>query len=178
MYFIVLWWFIFAWFWDIYRFSYQEYLKNIWFHVKEYWMIYFFISLFSALWSYMVKKLQFKYSSFNILRSINFTLLVISILFIFFKNIYWIIPILILSVIFGFIMILWNNYLIENSPKTHKSTILSIFSFAVSLWYFTFSAIAWLFIDLYNLETVYFYIPLILGLIILIDYIYFRKKYY
>jgi MFS family permease len=178
LYFILLWGFIFSWFWNIFRFSYQEYLKEIWFHIREYWIIYFFISLFSAFWSYLVKKLQFKYSSFNLLRLINIILLFSSLLFIYFNSIFWIIPIFILSIIFWFIMIIWNNYLIKNSPKTHKSTILSIFSFTISLWYFIFSSISWLFIDIFNLTTVYLYIPIFLAIIISIDFIYFRKKYY
>lgn len=178
LYFIILWWFIFTWFWNIYRFSYQEYLKEIWFHIKEYWIIYFIISLFSALWTYIVKKLQLKFSWFTLLRWITFILLVVSLCFLYFNNSFGIIPILGLSIIFWFIMTIWNTYLITNSPKTHKSTILSIFSFSVSLWYFIFSALAWFFIDIYNLETVYFYIPFMLALILLIDLLYFRKKYY
>lgn len=177
LYFIILWGFIFTWFWNIYWFTYQEYLKEIGFHIKEYWMIYFFISLFSAAWTYLVKKLQVTYSSYTLLRSINIILLVISALFLYFNNIFWIIPMFLLSLIFGFIMTIGNSYLIKNSPKSHKSTILSIFSFTVSLGYFVFSAIAWLFIDIFSLKTVYLYIPLLLLLIIAIDTFYFRKKY-
>lgn len=177
LYFILLWGFIFTWFWNIYRFTYQEYLQEIGYHIKEYWIIYFFISLFSAFWTYLVKKLQVIYSSYKLLRSINIILLCVSILFVYFNNILWIIPIFILSIIFWFLMTIWNSYLIKNSPKNQKSTILSIFSFSVSLSYFIFSAIAWLFIDIFNLNTVYLYIPLLLSLIILLDTLYFRKKY-
>jgi hypothetical protein len=46
------------------------------------------------------------------------------------------------------------------------------------LGYFAFSALAWIFIDIFDLSTVYKYIPLLIWIIILIDIIYFRKKYY
>lgn len=178
LYFIFLWWFIFSWIWNIYRFSYQEYLKEIWYFIKEYWMIYFLISIFSALWTYLLKYIRIYFTSFFILRMMIIILFILSLLFINLYNLFWIIPIMILSVIFWFIMSLWNSYLIKEAPKTHKSTILSVFSFSLSLWYFIFSAISGLFIDIFSLNTVYLYIPLLLAWVIFIDFIYFRKKYY
>lgn len=86
-------------------------------------------------------------------------------MFSFVDNIFWLLPIILLSILFGFVMILWNTYLIKHSPKTHKSTILSIYSFAGSIWYFTFWTIAWYMVEYYTLSVVYSMLPFIIMLI-------------
>lgn len=159
---IIFWWLLFYWIANIYWFTYQPYLEQIWVDIKDIWIVYFFISAFSAFWSYIIKKMQGKIWTFSILNFMFVLLIIISFMFSIFIDIAWLIPIALLSILFGFIMILWNTYLIKYSPKTHKSTILSIFSFAGSIWYFTFWTIAWYMVELYTLETVYNVLPFII----------------
>ena len=102
------------------------------------------------------------------------SLIIVSFMFSIFDNMLWLLPIVLLSILFGFIMILWNTYLIEHSPKTHKSTILSIFSFAVSIWYFAFWTIAWYMVELFTLETVYNILPFIIVIVFGFWIIYYR----
>ena len=168
-------WFIISWIWNIYRFTYQPYLEEIWINIKEIWIIYFLISAFSAFWSYIIKNIIDKISTFKIITFLYIVLIIVSFMFSYFKNIFWIVPILILSVIFWFLMILWNTYLIKHSPKTHKSTILSIFSLSVSIWYFSMSAISWYIAQIYSLEKVYTAIPFIIIAIFFIWIIYFKN---
>ena len=162
LFMIIFWWLFFSWLGNIYWFTYQPYLEQIWLNIKDVWIIYFFISAFSALWSYIIKKMLDKVWSFSILNFMFVWLILISFMFSIFNNMIWLLPIALLSVLFWFVMILWNTYLIKHSPKTHKSTILSIYSFAWSIWYFTFWTIAWYMAELFTLEAVYNVLPFII----------------
>lgn len=162
LFMIIFWWLLFSWIANIYWFTYQPYLEQIWLDIKDVWIIYFFISAFSAFWSYIIKKMQDKVETFTILNFMFIWLIVVSFMFSIFDNLIWLLPIVLLSILFGFIMILWNTYLIKHSPKTHKSTILSIFSFAGSIWYFTFWTIAGYMAEIFTLETVYNVLPFII----------------
>lgn len=154
--------FIISWFWNVYWFTYQPYLEKIWLDIKDIWIIYFFISLFSAIWSYIIKHIKIKIDTFSILRYMLWGLFLISLMFNYFDNLLWVIPILLLSVWFGFVMIVWNTYLIKVSPKTHKSTILSIFALSVSLWYFVLWTTAGYIAQAFSLEVLYTILPIIL----------------
>lgn len=175
LYIIIFLWFIFSWIWNIYWFTYQPYLEFIWLNIKDIWIIYFFISIFSAFWSYIIKNIQDENNTFSIFNIMFLLLLLTSIMFSIFTNLMWLLPIIILSILFWFVMILWNNYLIKSSPKTHKSTILSIFSFAGSLWYFLFWSIAWYLVEIFSLENVYNVLPFIITIFFVINIFYFKK---
>lgn len=175
LYVVIFWWLLFSWIWNIYWFTYQPYLEKIGLDIKDIWIVYFFISAFSAIWSYIFKQIQNKVNTFSILNFMFFSLLLTSIMFSIFINLLWLIPVMVLSTLFWFIMILWNSYLIKHSPKTHKSTILSIFSFSISIWYFTFWTLAWYLVELFSLDVVYNILPFFIFLFYL-AYIFIVSK--
>lgn len=178
LYFIFLWWLIFTWISNIYWFSYQEFMKFIWFDIIQIWYIYSAIAIFSAFGAYIIKKINDDYPSFSLVRIISYWLLIITWLFAIIHSYYALIPILLMWILCGTIMTIWNTYLVHKSPKTHKSTILSIFSMSVSFGYFIFSAITGFFIWKFWIEQTYLYIPVVLWIILFIDFIFFRKKYF
>ncbi len=159
---IILAWIIFSWIWNIYWFTYQPYLEKIWMDIKDIGIIYFLSALLSSLWSYIMKKIWVKMDTFSLLKIMLSGLFLSSLMYVYFDNLFWLIPIVIMAVLFWFVMILWNTYLIKVSPKTHKSTILSIYSFAVSLWYFTFCTIAWYVVQFFSLELLYTLLSIII----------------
>lgn len=167
--------FIFSWIWNIYWFTYQPYLENIWIKIKDIWIIYFFISAFSAFWSYIIKKLQSKLNIFTILTSMFVCLLIVSLMFSYFDNLFWILPILILCILFWFVMTIGNSYLIKYSPKTHKSTILSIFSLAGSIWYFAFWVTSGYIAQIFSLKILYNILPLLVFTVLLAYIFFFRQ---
>ncbi len=175
LFLIVFLWFFFSGIWNIYWFTYQPYLESIWINLKDIWIVYFFISIFSAFWSYIIKKLWNKIWAFSMLNFMFLWLIFISFLFSFLDNIFWVIPIILLSILFGFVMILWNTYLISNSLKTHKSTILSIFSFSSSIWYFLFWIISWYMVELFSLQNVYNLLPFLILMVFISWFLYFKK---
>ncbi len=175
MLFLILFlWFFFSWLANIYWFTYQPYLENLWVNIKNIWIIYFFISLFSAFWTYIIKKLENKIWVFSLVNFMFLWLILISFSFSFLENIFWLIPIFLLSILFGFVMTLWKVYLINNSLKTHKSTILSIFSLSYSIWYFFFWSISWYMIEIFSLKTVYNTLPFIIISIFIFWYFYYK----
>lgn len=177
LYFIFLWWLIFTWVSNIYWFSYQEYMKNIWFDIIQIWYIYSGIAVFSAFWAYIIKKIKDNFSSYNLVRILLYLLSIVTVLFIYMEHYYALIPIFFMWILCWTIMTIWNTYLVHSSPKTHKATILSIFSMSVSFGYFIFSAITGFFIWKFWIEQTYLYIPFLLILILWVDFIFFRKKY-
>lgn len=174
LFMIIFLWFFFSWIWNIYWYTYQPYLEQIWINIKDIWIIYFIISIFSALWSYIIKNIQDKIWSFNILNFMFIWLIIISFLFSFLNNTYWLIAIILLSILFGFVMILWNTFLIHKSLKTHKSTILSIFSFAWSIWYFFFWTTFWYIVEIFWLEKTYNFLPFLI-IFVFIIWLFFYK---
>lgn len=175
LFIIVFLWFLLSWIGNIYWFTYQPYLEQIGLHIKDIGIVYFFISIFSAFWSYIIKKLQEIFSPFLLLTFMFFWIIIISFMFRIFDNLLWLIPIILLAIISGFIMILGNTYLIELSPKTHKSTILSIFSFASSIWYFLFWSISGYMVELFTLKIVYKFLPFLILFIWGIWLLYYKK---
>ena len=79
--------------------------------------------------------------------------------------------IILISITFGFTMPLWNNYLIKNSPKTHKSTILSIYSFWITIWYISFAIPTWYLVDYIWLYKVYLWVIWLILITLIIHYI-------
>ena len=118
--------------------------------------------------------MQDKVNAFSILNFMFIGLIIVSFMFSIFETMVWLLPIVLLSILFGFIMILWNTYLIKHSSKTHKSTILSIFSFAGSIWYFVFWTISWYMVELFTLETVYNVLPFIIIIVFIWWMIYYK----
>lgn len=165
--------FIFSWTANVYWFTYQPYLEKIWINIKDIGIIYFFVSLFSASGSYIVKKIKVEILSF--LQYMFLWLFVIGLMFYYFDNIFWIIPILFLSILFGFIMILGNTYLIKFSPKTHKSTILSIFSLSCILGESLFWSISWYIAQFFSLDFLYTLLPFWLFFIFIAYNILYKK---
>ena len=153
--------------WNIYWFTYQPYFKYIWISIENIWILFALTWFFSALWAHIIKKLQDKFNEKEII-FISLFLLLISAIWLQFFNIYWaLFWLIIISIMFGFIMSFWNNVLIKKSPKTHKSTILSIFSLFITIWYVIFSVWAWYILDYIWIEKLYFWtIILIIFLII------------
>jgi len=175
LYMVIFWGLLLSWLANIYWYTYQPYLEYIWVNIKDIWVTYFFISLFSAAWSYILKKIQNKVPSFTILHSLFLLLVIVSFMFYVFNNIFWLIPIIILSILFGFIMILWNTYLIKYSPKDCKSTILSIFWLSASLGAFIFWTTTWYMVELFTIEKVYSFLPFIILFISLLWLVFYKK---
>lgn len=174
LFIIIFLWFFYSWIWNIYWFTYQPYLEQIWIKIKDIWIIYFLISFFSAFWSYLIKNLNSKFSTFKILNIMYIFFIFVTFMFAYINNIFWVLPILFVSILFWFITILWNTYLIKLSPKTHKSTILSIFAFSRTIWYFVFWTTSWYLIQLTSLNFVYKLIPFLLMFVYFLC-IYFSK---
>jgi len=168
--------FILSWIWNIYWFTYQPYLEKIWININNIWIIYFFVSIFSASGSFIIKNIKLKFDIFEIMKYMLLILFFISLMFHYIDNIFWIIPIMLLSVWFWFITFLWNTYLIKASPKTHKSTILSIFSLSVSLGYFIFWSISWYIVEIFSLEFLYALLPFVISWMIFIYFYLIWKK--
>ncbi|MFK7780026.1 MAG: MFS transporter [Candidatus Gracilibacteria bacterium] len=159
---------------NIYWFTYQPYLEQIGINIKDVGIIYFFISAFSAFGSYIIKKMQGWVGIFSILNFMFIGLIMISFMFSIFDNLIGLLPIILLSILFGFIMILGNTYLIKYSPKTHKSTILSIFSFAGSIGYFVFGTIAGYMAEIFTLDTVYNALPFIILIVFILGLFFYK----
>ncbi|MDD3303166.1 MAG: MFS transporter, partial [Candidatus Gracilibacteria bacterium] len=161
---------------NIYWFTYQPYLEKIGVDISNIGIIYFFVSLFSAIGSYFIKMIKIKYDTFEIIKYMLFMLFFISLMFHYIGNIFGVIPILTLSVGFGFITFLGNTYLIKQSPKTHKSTILSIFSLSVSLGYFIFGSVSGYIAQIYSLDFLYTLLPFVIsGMLFLYIYLVGKK---
>jgi len=161
--------------WNIYWFTYQPYFKNIWISIENIGILFAITWIFSAIWAQIIKKLQNIFSEIKIVY-ITIFLLLLSSIFIQLFNIYWaILWLIIISIMFGFIMSFWNNILIKKSPKKYKSTILSIFSFTITIWYITFSLISWYLIDLIWLEKLYIWNIILIILVILFTLLKLRK---
>ena len=153
--------------WNIYWFTYQPYFKQIWISIENIGFLFAITWIFSAIWANLIKKLQDKYTEKQIIFLMIFIIFISWVLFYSFSIIWAILWLILISIMFGFIMSFWNNVLIKKSPKTQKSTILSIFSFAITIWYASFSIASGYIVDYFWLKFLYFWnIILILFLII------------
>lgn len=161
---------------NIYWFTYQPYLKHIWFSIEHIGIIFASIAFLSAFWSHLIKNIQDKYSSITIVRGILYAVYFSSLLFYFLDNKFWLISIILLSITFGFIMPLGNNFLSSLVESKKKATVLSIFSFVVTIWYFSFATISWFLVDIFWLKLFYFWVMFFSFFLFLGDLIYFRKS--
>lgn len=147
---------------NIYWYTYQPYMESIGLSISTIWIVYSWISIFSALWSYAIDKLLDIYNRKDILLWMYVLLLICSVCFVFTSSFIWIIQILLLAFIFGFVMVLWNSYIIEHAPKTHKSTFLSFFSTTITIWYFVAGTVFWFLSDRVWLVFVYSLVPFLI----------------
>lgn len=142
-------------FWNIFWFTYQPYFKQIWFSIENIWILFSITWLLSWFWAYLIKKLQDKYKSDYILFLIVILLFISTLLFISFNYYLSILWLIIISIMFWFIMSFWNTILLKKSPKNLKSTILSLFSLFMTLWYSVFSISSGIIYDILWLKFLY-----------------------
>ncbi len=144
---------------NMYWFTYQPYLEKIGFTITSVGFSFALASAFSGIGSLFLKKLQhIKFGDLQILQYLILSLFISSTGFYFFllyPSIFGILPIITLSILFGFLMSLGNSYIISRVLKTHKSTSLSIFSFSITLGYFLFSSSMGFFIDQFSITSTY-----------------------
>ena len=162
--------------WNIFWFTYQPYFKEIWVSITNIWILFAITWIFSAIWAHFIKGLQNKFNEKQILYLIIFWLFISAICFYFFNIYFAILGLVIISLIFWTIMSFWNNVLIQKSPKKYKSTILSIFSFFITIWYASFSLISWFIVDYFSLKVLYFWV-LILVLFLIVFSLWKLRKF-
>ena len=160
---------------NVYWFTYQPYLKSIWFDIWFIGIIFAILSFISAFWSYILKILQDKFETIFIVKIILYAIGLSALFFYFVDNKLWLIPVVLLAITSGFVMPLWNNFLSSQVSSSKKSTLLSIFSFVITLWYFSFSILAWFLVDIIWLKQLYLWVLLLCVLLFLVDILYFRK---
>jgi MFS family permease len=160
---------------NVYWFTYQPYLKSIWFDIWFIGIIFAILSFISAFWSYILKRLQDKFETIFIVKIILYAIGLSALFFYFVDNKLWLIPVVLLAITSGFVMPLWNNFLSSQVSSSKKSTLLSIFSFVITLWYFSFSILAWFLVDIIWLKQLYLWVLLLCVLLFLVDILYFRK---
>lgn len=163
--------------WNIYFFTEQLYLKDIWFKIENIWIIFALWAFVSSIWAYLYKKFIAKLHEKIIVNMMLVLLLVSSILFIFFDKVFAITWIIITSLIFWMIMSFGNNYLISKVPKYQKSTILSVFSFWITLWYTLFNLIISFIVDKIWLWKVYFLSIIFIIILILFNLFTFNRQW-
>ncbi len=162
--------------WNVYWFTYQLYFEQIGFSIENIWIVFAVIWLFSAVWAYIIKRLQ------NILSEKQIVLLMLLLLFVseiflqFFNAYLAILWAILIAIMHWFIKSFWNNVLIKRSPKTHKSTILSVFSLWITAWYWIFSIVSWFIVDCFWLKELYLLNILLTIAVIMFSLIRLRKK--
>jgi MFS family permease len=165
--------------WNIYWFTYQPYLQWIGYSISFIGISFAIASVFSAIGSLILKKLQWKgYKEIDILQYLIAWLFFASIWFylsILNKSVFWILPIMLLSILSGFVMSIGNSYIVSNVPKTHKSTSLSIFSFSITFGYFLFSWWIGFLIVILSITNVYMGIFIFTLFLLPLNYFILRK---
>lgn len=169
-------WFLFTGLWNVYRFTYQPYLESYNFSIEFIWVVYFILSIFSAIWAYIIKKIINKYNYKYIMLFMFICLFIVSLLFFILKWYFVVLPIFLLSILFWFVMVFWNTTVLKLSPKTHKSTNLSIFSFFCSIGYFLFTSISWIIIEVLGLLFLYNILIVFIFIVTLIIYYFYILK--
>lgn len=160
---------------NIYWFTYQPYLKSIWFDIWFIGIVFAIISFISAFWSYILKTLQRRFSSLYIAKLTLYCIFISSFLFYIIGNKLWLLPVIFIALSSGFVMPLWNYFLSSQVGSDKKATLLSIYSFVITLWYFSFSVITWFLVDIIWLKQVYLWVLFICILLFLVDMLYLRK---
>lgn len=118
---------------EAYFYSYQTYLKEIDFGVSEVSIIFFVLSLASALGSHLSIRIEkLLWWAFKSVLLMIILLFLTSLLFLTFSKIWGVFSVFFLSFLFGLVDPITNRYLIKQSPKTHKTTVFSLFWFMYS----------------------------------------------
>lgn len=164
------------WLGNIYWFTRQPYLEQIWISIEHIWYIFAIWSLISALWSNIWNILQKRFNEIIMVFIFVVCMFLSTILYWIFDFIWAMWWIIISSIVFWFIEPVWNSYLMKHSPKTHKSTLLSIFSFAGTFWYVILSLPSWYLVDIYGLKNIYFYVAMLTLLSLLFYSFYIIKN--
>lgn len=164
-----------SWIWNIYYFTQQEYFKNIEFSIEFIWIIFTIWAIISWIWSLIYSKISNILNEKQILNSIIFLVFFASILFVVWWKFLWFLAIILNSLMFWFIMPFWNNFLIQKSPKSQKSTILSIFNFSITIWYTSLNLILILALNFIDLITFYKICIFLIILLIIWNFLTFNK---
>ncbi|MCK9272361.1 MFS transporter [Candidatus Gracilibacteria bacterium] len=152
---------------NVYFFTQQPYFRQLGFSIEFIGIIFTIGALFSALGSYLFKKISNYFNDKQILNIMLLMVFFVSVLFSLFQREFALVAVIIVSIMFGFVMTFGNNFLIHKVPKNQKSTILSTFSFFIIICYSFFNIILSLIIGKVGLVNIYFVnIALIIFLII------------
>jgi predicted MFS family arabinose efflux permease len=171
---LILW--ILSGLWNIYYFTQQPYYKWIWFDIEHVWLLFALWAIFSAIWSNIFKKISNKLDDKQILNIMLVMIFWSSILFSLFSKIWAILALIIISIMFWFIMTFWNNFIIWKTPKNQKSTILSVFSLMITIWYSFFNIILSLIIDELWIFNIYLVNIFLIILLIIFNLFTFNKS--
>lgn len=150
---VILW--TLCWLWNIYWYTQQPYFKILWFGIEFIWFTFTIWALFSALGTYIFKNISNKYSDKFIMNLMLFLVFLSSLFYGIFQKETAFMWLLFLSIMFWFITTFWNNFLIHKTPKTQKSTILSLFSFLMVIWYSLSNLVLSVVIDFSGLFNIY-----------------------
>lgn len=170
---LILW--TLCWLWNIYYFTGQPFLKSIWFNIEFIWILFTIWALSSAFWSYIFKKISNKLDEKQILNIMLAMVLTSSVLYILSWKISVIVWMIILSIEAWFLMTFWNNYIIWRTPKNQKSTILSVFSLVITIWYSFFNIILSLIIDKVWIFNIYLVNIFLITMLIIFNLFTFNK---
>ena len=140
---------------NIYWYTYQEYFSQLWIPVVLFGWLYAILSFVSAFSAWLLGK-YFQYERLQYFIGILMVCLIIAAWFLVFSHTY----VSLIGIVFvwfasGWIVSLGNTIILQNTLSTHKSFVLSAFSFFLTIGYTVCSAIAWFFISIYWLHAVY-----------------------
>lgn len=174
LFMINLW--LISWLGNIYFFTQQPYFLSIWYSIEFIWLTFTIWALFSSLGSYLFKKFNKYFSDKQIIYIMLSLIFISSIIYAIFIKSIALIALCFLSIMFWFVVTFWNNYLIKKSPKNQKSTILSIFSFFLTLWYSVFNIILAISFDKVWINIIYYIIIFLISILIILNIFIFNRK--
>lgn len=160
---------------NVYWFTYQPYFTELWFSIKEIWIIFAAIALLSAFWSFIIKGLQDKHTYYNLILWSLITVLISAFCYTTFNVYIAFIWFILISIQFGTLMPLAQNMIIKVAPKDQKSSILSIYNLWFVLSFTLLSLSSWTIITTIWLQHIY-YIVLLLLIILFIFTITHKKE--
>ncbi len=120
---------------NVYFFTQQPYFHMIGVPVEWIWFTFSVGAWISAIGAFLFKKLRGELSEYTILGIMIGCALIASILYMNFTLAFSLVWLIMLSLMFGYIMTLGNNSIVEKVPKHQKSTMLSVFSFLITIGY-------------------------------------------
>lgn len=147
---------VYGWINNLFWFTYQPLFASLNISIWYIWIIFSVIGIFSAVWSHIIKELQNRFSENTIIKIIFWSLVLTWLLISSFQIYLVAIGVILMAIKSWFIFPFANKYLLEHSPKHHKSTILSIFSLGFTFSYTILGIIWWFFIDIYWLQLLYY----------------------